>query len=51
MDKRDIPIFLFSMDAPLPVFIDKHYQVPDRLVQTWRRTVQTWRVGRKKRGA
>jgi len=26
MDKRDIPIFLFSMDAPLPVFIDKHYQ-------------------------
>ena len=26
VNKRDIPIFLFSMDVPLPVFIDKHYQ-------------------------
>lgn len=26
VSKRDIPIFLFSMDVPLPVFIDKHYQ-------------------------
>jgi len=26
IDKRDIAIFIFSMDVPLPVFIDKHYQ-------------------------
>jgi hypothetical protein len=25
--RRDVPIFVFSMDGPMPVFIDKHYQV------------------------
>jgi len=24
--RRDVPIFIFSMDVPMPVFIDKHYQ-------------------------
>lgn len=25
-NKKDVPVFLFSMDFPLPVFVDKHYQ-------------------------
>ena len=25
-NKKDVPVFLFSNDFPLPVFVDKHYQ-------------------------
>jgi len=25
-NKKDVPVFIFSMDFPLPVFVDKHYQ-------------------------